>query len=95
MTGTQGTATADIDIRAGGTVTVVPLSSLTHIEKLFALPVDKPTLDSNGLTIIPLSIDGQDCGVLGQAGATDEQLNKGKSCQRTPINVSGLTDVSP
>jgi hypothetical protein len=95
VTAPQGTATADIDIRAGGTVTVIPLSSLIGAEKLFALPVDQPTLDSNGLTIIPLSVDGQDCGVLGPAGATEDQLKKALECHKSPINVSDLTDVSP
>ena len=96
VTGTQGTATADIDIRAGDQVLVFPPSSLVHVEKLFALPTDTPTLNSSGgLTIIPLAVDGQDCGVLGRAGADQTMINKGQSCHRKPINVSDLTDSGP
>ncbi len=75
----------------------VPSSSLTHIEKLFALPVDQPTLlnTNNGLTIIPLSIDGKDCGVLGAAGNDPSAVAKALACQKTPINVSDLTDTGP
>ncbi len=74
---------------------VVPLSSLTNIDKLFALPTDKPTLDSNGLTIIPLTIDGGDCGVLGIAGADPAAIEKAKACHKSPINVSDLTGETP
>jgi hypothetical protein len=94
--GPGGNATADIDIRAGGFVAVFPASSLTHVEKLYSLPTDYPTLNSSGgLTIIPLTIDGQDCGVLGRAGADQTMINKGQSCHRKPINVSDLTDTGP
>ncbi len=96
VTGTQGTATADIDIRAGDQVLVFPPSSLEHVEKLFAMPTDTPTLNSSGgLTIIPLSIFGDDCGVLGLAGATQAQIDKAKACHKGPINISDLTDVLP
>ncbi len=55
-----------------------------------------PTLNSSGgLTIIPLSVDGQDCGVLGLAGADPNAVNKGQACHRKPINVSDLTDTGP
>jgi hypothetical protein len=74
---------------------VVPVSSLTNIDKLFALPTDKPTLDSNGLTIIPLTIDGQDCGVFGQAGADSDEIKKRMACHKSPINVSDLTGETP
>ena len=93
--GPEGRAIADIDIRAGETVTVIPLSSLIDAEKLFALPVDEPTLGSSGLTIIPLSVEGQDCCVLGQAGANANAADRAKNCHKGPINVSDLTDVSP
>ncbi|HEX3065908.1 MAG TPA: hypothetical protein VHQ39_10525, partial [Dongiaceae bacterium] len=96
VTGTQGTATADIDIRAGDQVLVFTPSSLERVEKLFAMPTDTPTLNSSGgLSIIPLSIIGDDCGVLGQAGATQAQIDKAKSCHKGPINVSDLTDTLP
>jgi len=76
---------------------VIPGSSLTHIEKLFALPTDEPTLlnTNDGLTIIPLGIDGQDCGVLGIAGKDQAAINKAIACHKTPINVSDLTDTGP
>ncbi len=94
--GPGGTAVADIDIRAGGSVTVVPTSSLSHILKLYAMPTDEPTLNSSGgLTIIPLSVDGDDCGVLGEAGLDATALAKAKACKRKPINVSDLTDTGP
>jgi len=38
---------------------------------------------------------GQDCGVLDQAGADEDAVSKGKSCHKSPIDVSDLTDVSP
>ena len=87
---------ADIDIRAGGSITVVPASSLEHVLKLYAMPTDAPTLNSSGgLTIIPLSVDGQDCGVLGLAGTDPNTVAKGQACHRKPINVSDLTDTGP
>ena len=55
-----------------------------------------PTLNSSGgLTIIPLAVDGQDCGVLGIAGKDQNAINKALSCHRKPINVSDLTDTGP
>jgi hypothetical protein len=60
------------------------------------MPTDTPTLNSSGgLTIIPLSVDGQDCGVLGVAGMDQNAINKTLSCHRKPINVSDLTDTGP
>jgi hypothetical protein len=74
----------------------VPTSSLSHILTLYALPTQTPTLNSNGdLTIIPLSVDGDDCGVLGIAGADPAAIAKAKACKRKPINVSDLTDTGP
>src|SRR4029077_17490596 len=93
--GPGGRSIADIDIRAGDQVIVDPASSLVHIEALFALPTHTPTLEPNGLTIIPLSVDGKGCGVLGQAGADAKAINKGEECHKSPINVSDLTDVTP
>ena len=94
--GPGGGALADIDIRAGGFVAVFPASSLSHVEKLYALPTDDPTLNSSlGLTIIPLSVDGEDCGVLGVAGKDQAAINKALGCHHKPINVSDLTDTGP
>jgi len=94
--GAGGSALADIDIRAGGFVAVFPTSSLSHVEKLYSLPTDDPTLNSSlGLTIIPLSVDGEDCGVLGIAGKDQAAINKALACHHKPINVSDLTDTGP
>jgi len=94
--GPGGEATADIDIRAGGFIDVIPPSSVTDAQKLYALPTDDPTLNSSGgLTIIPLAVDGEDCGVLGIAGKDQNAINKALSCHRKPINVSDLTDTGP
>jgi hypothetical protein len=66
------------------------------VEKLYSLPTDDPTLNSSlGLTIIPLSVDGEDCGVLGIAGKDQSAINKALACHHKPINVSDLTDTGP
>jgi hypothetical protein len=60
------------------------------------MPTDELTLNSSGgLTIIPLTVEGQDCGVLGKAGQDQNAINKALSCHRKPINVSDLTDTGP
>ncbi len=94
--GLGGSATADIDIRVGGFIDVIPPSSLTAVEKLYSLPTDLLTLNSSGgLTIIPLAVQNDDCGVLGIAGMDQTAINKAISCHRKPINVSDLTDTGP
>jgi hypothetical protein len=94
--GPGGNATADIDIRAGGFIDVFPPSSVTDVQKLYSLPTDLLTLNSSGgLTIIPLAVQDDDCGVLGIAGKDQSAINRAISCHRKPINVSDLTDTGP
>ncbi len=97
VTGPGGVAYANILIRGSSSTGGPPPSTadLTQIEKLFALPADTPTLNSSGgLSIIQILINGQDCGVFGSAGADANAIAKALACQKSPINVSDLTDTN-
>jgi len=65
---------------------------VSELGALRALPTKRPPVTNSGLTIIPLSINGQACGVLGSAGAVG---NASAACGRSPINVSGIVDWLP
>jgi hypothetical protein len=83
--GTGGTAIGRITIAAGGTITFIdPRESEDQRLALMALPTHTPTLNPNVLTEIQLSIDGQDCGVLGSAGADE---GKAAACTKSAINI--------
>jgi hypothetical protein len=90
-------ARADIDIKAGpdssGGVTVIPPNS-DQILKLQSLGNKLPGNESSSnLSTIPLSIDHEDCGVLGAAGEPGEDKSK---CEKgkEPFHVSE-TDTLP
>ncbi len=83
-------ATARITITAGGSIVFVPLDESQRLA-LQALPTHTPNLNSGSLTSIQLLIDGQDCGVLGSAGADQ---GKGQGCAKSAINFEG-PDVLP
>jgi hypothetical protein len=74
---------------------ISPLQSpavVSELGALRALPTKQPPVTDSGLTIIPLSINGQACGVLGSAGAVGNAI---AACGRSPINVSGIVDWLP
>jgi hypothetical protein len=83
----SSTAIARITIRAGGNITFInPLENKDQILALFALPTHTPTIASVDLDIIQMLIDGEDCGVLGSAGADPKVA---AACAKGPINVPG------
>jgi hypothetical protein len=90
FTGTGGsgsTAIARITITAGGAISFIDQDEGKDQRlALFALPTHTPNIDPNALTEIQLLIDGQDCGVLGSAGADE---GKAAACSKSAINFGG------
>ena len=90
LTGAGGTsATARITITAdpGGVIAIDPAAGEPNIDALIALPIYDQPFPSNALSVIPLALDAQPCGVLGEAGAP-AATTTAKACTKPPINVS-------
>jgi hypothetical protein len=92
--GSGSSAIARITIRAGGLITFLdPFFQKDERLALLALPTHQPNLNPNTLTEIQLLIDGQDCGVLGSAGADP---NKAAACTKGGgINIPPGSDSLP
>ena len=86
--GNGSSAIARITITAGGTVSFIapPENEINdQVLALLALPTDTPDIDPDVLTEIQLLIDGQDCGVLGSAGADPA---KGAGCSKSALTIA-------
>ncbi len=71
----------------------VPKRDRTNFDALQALPIDGQPYPSGGMSAIPLSINGESCGALGEAGLIrppDKALPK--ACAQPPINLTGMAD---